>query len=172
MDFLYAFLRITHVLAAFVWFGLAFSQVFFVMPAAQRMGDAGRRYLRGFYQHTRFALVMNVSSLLVTAAGLLMYALAMGPIGGFTNLGNMSLAMGATAGILAFGHGVAALGRLTGQYETSAALATANGASPDAEQEQELVYLENKLKRNGWISFGLMTVALVTMSVARYLPEM
>ncbi|MDE2854063.1 MAG: hypothetical protein OXN88_07825 [Chloroflexota bacterium] len=152
-------LRLLHIVAGLIWVGAALLMSFYIEPMAGSSGAEGGRFLRALYSKTHFPRLIPLSALVATIAGLLLYGLlayheamssAMGVI----------LTLGALFGLLAFGHGYFTVWRRSGHYARLVKAAKAD--------EGTLGQLEDKMRRNGRVSFWLALVSLVLMAGARY----
>jgi uncharacterized membrane protein len=163
MDILMVSLRLVHIIGGVYWVGTAMFLAFFAEPAILKSGEKGDAFLRQLYTGTKFGASMGASSLLTTLAGLVLYYKVSGHFNAdwMQSANGVVLSIGAVAGLLAAGHGMAALGPKSGQYET---LVTSGTAS-----DQEINHLRDYLFKHGRISLGLMLVAVVGMASARYM---
>lgn len=169
MDILLVSLRLIHIVAGVVWFGLGAAQVFVLVPATRSTGLSGYRFLKGVFNTTPLATAFGITALLATLAGLALYIFA-NSASHFSGLGNAVLGVGAIAGLGAFGHGAMATGRYTGEFAK-----TLNEQLPDDDKplaDSALAAIQtsfDKLATHSRISFWMMLVALLCMGLARYL---
>ena len=162
MDLYIILLRIVHIFASIYWVGTALFLVLVLIPVSRRMGENSLNLVGPVYSSPMFGISFAVSAIATTIAGLLLWwevsdgfnADYMGSDGGIV------LSIGVLAGLLAFGHGLFALGKYSRQF------ATAYSAEP--RNIDVAKNAENKIARNSYISLGLMIVAVVGMSAARY----
>jgi hypothetical protein len=145
----------------------------FVEPAIHTMPAQNRqRFYWALYTRTRIGTAFPIASGLTTAAGLLLYLVSQSHLY-FSQNGNIVLGTGALFGLLAFGHGAAATGPLTGRYTAAlaAAYGTEGGAGGEisADQLASLEEITRKHDVHTRISVILGLIALVAMASARYL---
>ncbi len=165
---LITFFRLLHIISAVLWVGSAVLLSFYIEPAMEKLGVDGSKFMRTLYTKTGYVKLMPFVAIGTTVAGLVLYWMVTDGFGSVDYMRSgqgIVLSIGALFGLLAFGHGFAAMGKLSAQY---AQLTRAAGDSPTAEQQTDLTALEAKLRRNGRISMWLGVVALVFMVGARY----
>ena len=161
-------LRLIHILAAFSWFGLGMVMAIYVVPAATAAGESGARFFKSLMTNTRFPMAFPIASVLTTLAGILLYLVG-GARDHFSSTGNLVLAIGAIAGLLAAGHGGAATGRATTAYGEALNKYVQDNQPISAEGTNALRALGAKVGIHSRISFALMVIALIGMASARYL---
>lgn len=169
MDIVLVGLRLLHIIAAFVWFGLGATMTIYIAPAATAAGDSGWRYLKALLSRTSFPTAIGAAAGLTTLAGILLYIVG-DAVDHFSSTGNAVLGIGAAAGILATLHGGMATGRATTAMGEALVKHVPDDNQPiTAEAVQTLRELGMKVGTHSRISFALMVVALIGMSTARYL---
>ena len=136
----------------------------YVEPALERSGVDTSKFMRALYTRTGFDKLMPIVALTTTIAGVLLYGMLSYHTALSTGAG-IVLTVGAVFGLLAFGHGAGALGRMSNQY---IALVKEAGENPNDAQQKSLTEMEDKLRRHGRISMWLGVIALVLMASARY----
>lgn len=165
-DTLYGIVRLVHIVAGVAWVGFGAFEVFF-LSAAVAKSSVGKRFAIDFYRWTRFHLAMPIAAIASTVAGLTMYGLAAGPMDWFSTTGNIVLAIGTVAGLLAFGHGITAMGKYSRQFVK---LATQIGDTAiSTEQTADIEQGYANLEKHARISLVLTIIALLFMASARYL---
>lgn len=158
--FLNPYLRVIHIVAATLWAGLAFAVAIYVVPAQLSAGRGGAAFIKALYGETSFGRIFAIVGGATVLAGLLLYAT--GSHTHFSSLGNAVLGIGAVAGLAAAGHG-SAVGKYAELYHDAIVKNDGDAANNGIEAVGE------KLRRNARISLGIVMVALVLMSSARYL---
>jgi len=162
MDLYIILLRIIHIFGSIYWVGTALFLVVVLVPASRRAEGNSLTLIGPVYSSPMFGIGFAASAIATTVAGLLLWwevsdgfnADYMGSDGGIV------LSIGAGAGILAFGHGLMALGKYTRQF--------ANAYQAEPRDTAVMKTAEEKIARNSYISLALMIVAVVGMSAARY----
>ena len=172
MDLYLVILRIIHITAGIIWVGAAFTMLFVIYPAANALGSANstNQFWLKFYKTTPWNLIMPVVAISTTVAGILLYVNVSDTFDSdwMKDTGNQVLSFGGIVGILAFGHGGGALGRISGEF--AKLLETTLAKSDISEQEQTaLAEMSQKIKRHAHIGFGLTMVAVLCMASARYI---
>lgn len=159
--------RWIHALAGIVWFGVAFFAVVILHPFALK--TEGGRFLRMWYAGSRMSRIFPIAAIVTTVGGLYvtgrLFVVSNGPWRDATAMN--ILYFGILVGLLAFGHGIG-LGSQTAKYGRLSRAVLENGSATD-EQQAELDKQERSLIRSSWISFGLTTVALLSMTLAPHL---
>lgn len=169
MDILLVVLRLTHIIAGVVWFGLGAAQVFLLVPATRSAEVTGYRFLKTIFNVTPLSIAFGIAALVTTLAGLALYIFA-NSASHFSTLGNAVLGIGALAGLAAFGHSAAATGRYTNEFVKALNQYVPNDDKPLSGDAQTAIQSSfNKLAIHSRISFWVMFVALLAMSTARYL---
>jgi len=162
MNYVTILLRLLHIFSAFVWFGVSATMTVYIVPALAVAGEPGLRYYRTLLTSNKtLALVFPVSAGLTTLAGILLYVVG-GATSHFSSNGNVVLAIGAVAGLLAAVHGGTSLTKYTNDLAKTA-------LTGDAAAVNEFQRRAALLVSHSRISFALMLVALVFMGSARYL---
>lgn len=166
MDIVVVLLRLTHIVAGVIWFGVGFTQAFIVAPGIRSAGVSGMRFSLAMNQ-SRFArMIFPAAAGITMLAGILLYIT--GSASHFSSTGNMVLGTGALFGIIAGIHGGMFTGKIGGelnaalsQHLTDSGIAAAGAATVSE--------LSAKLSLHTRISFVLMVISLVGMASARYL---
>jgi uncharacterized membrane protein len=171
MDLYMIVLRLIHIFAGIFWVGSGFFMVFVLAPAARKMGQDGRAFMMGFGKHSRINMLMPMSSLLTTVAGLLLYYEVSDGFNAdwMKSDGGIVLSIGVVAGLLAFGHGGAVTGPASGKLAKLGEEISAQGGPPTEAQLSQIQALQAKFVLHGQISVLLLVIAVVGMSAARYM---
>lgn len=159
--------RSLHIILGVIWVGFGVLAAWVLAPLARQYGEAGRVVLRGFFAHSRFNQIMPVAAIGTTVAGLYLWARRANgmDLQGFSDTGDIVMAVGALFGLLAFGHGIG-IGRMSGKY---AVLSREVNDGQRAADDEEYTSMEARYGRNANISAILSAIALIAMSAARYL---
>jgi uncharacterized membrane protein/mono/diheme cytochrome c family protein len=163
--------RLIHIFSAIIWVGSTIFILAFVQPAIAALGPDGQRFMRSLYRNTRFAIVFPLSSLLTVIAGLALYYRIsdhfnsdwMGSTAGIV------LSVGALAGLAAFFHAAAAMGPMTRRAGALMSEIGQQGTPPTQEQLAQMRSLQSRTRTQGFVSVGLMIIAIIGMVSARYL---
>lgn len=167
MDIVLVLLRLIHILGAFVWIGVSFTQVFLISPALAKSGESGLRFAKAMNAQPISRPLFPVAAGVTVLAGILLYLVG-NSASHFSQTGNIVLGIGAVAGLAAAGHGGAVTGRLAGELGRLVnQYVTDQGFNPEG--LPAIRAIATKLAMHTRISFVLMLVALIFMSSARYL---
>lgn len=167
MDIVLVLLRLIHIVAAFVWVGVGFTQVVLISPAIAASGESGLRFVKAMNGQPIARMLFPAAAGLTMLAGILLYLIG-NAASHFSQTGNIVLGVGAIAGLAAGIHGgaitgraTAALGEAINQYVTDQGIA-ADGLAIIRQRATELA-------THTRVSFILMVIALIGMGTARYL---
>lgn len=169
MEIALVVLRPLHILLGIVWIGFGSMLAWVLHPAADKAGEKGLAMLRTFYSNSTIGAIMPVAALGTTLAGLILWGIRADgmDLSAFGATGDMVMAVGALAGVLAFGHGASATGRYTRLFTKASQDYDAN---PNQTNLQSLQQVKAKFFTHTNISAWLALVSVVCMSSARYLP--
>lgn len=170
MDFLlnpviYTSLRLAHIVFGLVWVGFGIATAFVIHPMASNAREGGDKALRMFYGYSAYNKIFPIAAIVTTLAGVILWlALADGAsLIGYSDTGNLAMATGAVAGLLAFGHGAGATGRFSAVFARLArAVEEGNAEAGNA----EITEARSKLFLHGNISAVLTLIAVVLMASA------
>ena len=166
MDILMIILRLIHIFAGIFWVGAGLFMAIIIIPAMQNMRSG--QLIQMIMRHSHFDRAMMISALLTTLAGVWLYIRVSDGFNAdwMRDPGSMVLSIGAVAGILAFGHGGAALGPATGKFSQ---LAKEIEGEPTEEQRNNMMALQARIATHSRISLILMIIAVIGMASARYI---
>jgi len=162
-------LRLLHIVAGLIWVGAGITVSMYLEPALIRSGVDPSKVIRALYTKTSFDKLMPIVAITTTVAGLILYYMVSN---GFSDVNYMKsgqgivLSIGALAGLAAFGHGFATLGKFSRQY---AALIEEAGDNPSDAQLKSLSEIEAKLSLHGKMSMWMGVVAVIFMAGARHI---
>ncbi len=129
MDVVLVLLRLIHIVAAFVWFGVGFTQTFIISPAVAASGVVGMRFALTMNESRLAQMIFPAAAGITMLAGILLYIVG-NATSHFSQTGNMVLGIGAVFGIIAGIHG----GMFTGR--ASAALGEAISKVSNGRRDQ------------------------------------
>jgi len=164
-------LRIVHILAGVFWAGAAIMLAAFLEPTARALGPDGGKFMQRLTGQMRLTFFILLAASLNVLSGLGLYWLLSGgfQVRWITSSLGLSLTIGALAAIVTFILGLTvtrpallrmgALGR---------AIQSAEGP-PTPEQMAEMQALQKRLATAGRIGAVLLVIAVIGMSVARYI---
>ena len=174
-EWFYIIFRIFHIGAGIAWVGSVYFLVVFVQPASAAIGPAAAPFMNELLGARKLVDRIIALAAVTILAGLILYLKDMDLAGGFGDwIGTargVVFTIGGVAAILAVAIGIfgtrpavqrlLAVGRQVGQL-------TQGGAAPPPEVAAEVAVLQGKLRGFARASFGLLVVAVLTMSTARY----
>ncbi len=170
MDLEMAAMRLIHIGLGVFWAGAIFFIVLFLEPSVRAAGPHGARVLQGLQQR-KLLTILPVAAALTILSGIALYWRA--SVGFNTNwmtsrIG-VSLTTGAVAAIVAFLIGVFVMRASTLEAGRLAAKAqhSEGEAQPALMTEVQALRLRTRTSAQ-WVA-ALLTVAVATMAVARYL---
>jgi len=170
MSLLFIILRLIHIFSGVFWAGTAFFFVSVLEPTIEASGPEGGKVMQRLAQ-SRFPIVLPIAALLTVLSGLVMYWLDSGGLqaGWITSGTGLGFTIGAVAGLAAFVIGVfisrpavARLGLLAQQVQAS-------GGPPTPAQGAEIQALQKRTSQSALWTAILLALALIGMSIARYL---
>jgi len=174
-EWFYIIFRIFHIGAGIAWVGSVYFLVVFVQPASAAIGPAAAPFMNELLGARKLVDRIIALAAVTILAGLILYLKDMDLAGGFGDwIGTargVVFTIGGVAAILAVAIGIfgtrpavqrlLAVGRQVGQSPQG-------GAAPPPEVAAEVAVLQGKLRGFARASFGLLVVAVLTMSTARY----
>ena len=171
MDEYMIVLRIIHIFAGAYWFGAGVFAVGILEPAVETSGKAGKRFMQHLSQRKAFATSFPIVAVLTVVSGVLLYNRVSGGFDSdwITSKPGIALTFGGIVGIAELIFGGAVHGPTTAKLADLGKQIEASGAPPAPEQSAELERLLQLTKQMGYISVGLLTIALFCMAIARYL---
>jgi uncharacterized membrane protein len=169
MNILVIVLRILHVIAGMLWAGGAIHYFLFIEPTAKATAPESQKFMGYLMTRKKWTDFMGAMSLVTILAGAaLYYRLGSVDWGWVTTGPGIGFTLGALAGIIVFAVGNLMIGPRIGRLGKLAQQIQVNGGAPSAEQAASLNKLQKELERIGKLDFALISIAMLTMSTARY----
>jgi hypothetical protein len=171
MDWYVIILRVIHIAAGTFWVGAAFVLFLFIQPSAKELGPEGQRFMGHLVARRKLPIVIMIAGIVTVLAGVLLYWrasdgfdadwISSGPgvaftVGGLAAITTLALGLGITK------PAVDRMGALGQEIATS-------GGQPTPSQASEMQRLQARLLLIGRLSMVLLTIAVVTMAMARFL---
>jgi uncharacterized membrane protein len=170
MDTVMIFLRLVHILGGIFWAGGAIITAGFILPTVRAIGPEGSRFMQRFAGPSRFAFFMSLAAPLTTLAGLVLYWKDSGfRIEWIVTRAGLGYTVGGLAGIAALVLGLAVMSPTTTRVEALGKEMQAGGRPPTPAQLAQMQALQEGLRASGIWGAILLIIAVVAMSVARYL---
>lgn len=169
MDIVLIVLRIIHFFGGVFWVGASFFNIGFLQPAVRATGADGLKVMQHLTQRTRMTTALYTAATLTVISGLLLYWMISGFRMSFLSGGyGLVLTIGGVAGLIAWFVAIFIIrGILSGMRELGKAI-QAQGRPPTPEQGAAMQALSLRLKNLGQIGVIIMSIALLCMSIARY----
>ena len=170
MDWYVIILRVIHIAAGTFWVGAAFVLFLFIQPSAKELGPEGQRFMGHLVVRRKLPMLITLAGILTVLAGVLLYWrasdgfdadwISSGPgvaftVGGLAAITTLALGLGITK------PAVDRMGALGQEI--------ASGGQPTPSQASEMQRLQARLVLLGRLSMVLLTIAVVTMAMARFL---
>jgi len=165
-------LRIVHIATGVIWVGSLFVVVFFVQPSAATLGPAGAPFLAEL-RRRRFVDVVFIDAVFTVVAGAILYWHDWHLQRSFSDWIGTHLGAALTVGGLLAISGLAVAGSVTRptirRLVSVSRQVAESGAPPTPETGARIGALQRRLVVAERVSFGLVLVAVVAMSSARFL---
>lgn len=170
MDAYLVFLRLVHIIGGVAWAGGAFMLAVFIEPTVRASGPEGGRFMQGLLQKKLLAYLLSTGGLAVLS-GLLLLEQVSGTfnVDYLSSSTGVSFVVGGLFGLVAFLIAMF-MGRPAIKKMSALGAAVAQGGgAPNSEQMSEMGVLQGKVRLAARLVAGLLIVALIGMSAARYL---
>ena len=165
--------RIVHILAGVVWVGSVFLLVVYVQPSAAAIAPAGAPFMTELLGKRRLVDGILTMALITVVGGLFLYwhdwhlFLSFGDWIGSTF--GKTFTVGALAALAAMAVGVFGTRPNVGRLLALGRQVAESGGPPSPEVAAEMAGIQGRLKTFARVSLGLLLVAALAMSTARYL---
>lgn len=166
-------LRIVHIVAGVFWVGSVFLFVTFIQPSAAAIAPAGAPFMTELLGKRRLVDRIIGLAVVTIAAGLVLYWHDWHLLPSFgdwiSSRFGATLTVGMLAAISALAIGLAVTRPNLMRFLALGRQVAESGAPPTPEVGAEMGAIQSRLKTAARVSFGLLVVAVLTMSIARYL---
>ena len=164
-------LRLIHIVSGVFWAGTMMAIAWFLLPAAQAIGQPGAAFMQQLMFRQRLRLFVAGAMMLTILSGLTMYVwLAMETDGGWAKSRMaMALGVGAVAALIAGGIGSGVIGRVGEKMMKLGTAIQASGGPPTDAQKAEMEALQRKMRSGFRTVAVLVLIATIAMASARYL---
>ena len=167
MDIFLLLLRLVHILSGVLWVGGALMMNFFIVPTIGATAQAGKQFAGHLMTRTRLSMTLTISAILTVLAGWFLY---WHDSQGFTSMwmsagSGIGYGIGAVSALVGFVFGIV-LGQLN---KKMAWVGSQIKGEPTPEQLAQMQEIQNRLKVVSPINAISLIVAVVFMSIARYL---
>lgn len=168
MDILTILLRILHIFGGVFWVGAAWLITFFLAPTAAALGPEGGKFM-GALSARKMPIYISIAALVTLLAGFALYYIRIVVPGLSNTTAGMVFGLGGIIGLVAGGVGGGIVGPTTTKMAALGAEIARGGKPPTPEQASQLSALQKRLASASLWNAILVTLALLAMSVARYL---
>jgi uncharacterized membrane protein len=167
----FTILRAFHIVTASLWVGGTVMLHVVIVPAVRDAGPAGAVFMQQLARAGKLSHYLQQVSVVATVTGVVMYGIvsggfdriwiASGPGIGFTT-GSIAALLAVVVGMAINSPTSLRLGRLMAEIQEA-------GGTPGPDHVLEIQRLQARLQLSGLLTISLMMIALVMMSVSRYL---
>jgi uncharacterized membrane protein len=163
--------RILHIMSALAWYGASFLFNFFIEPTAKALGPDGGKFMEHLSKERKVsAIITTIAAITLVSGGFLYWR----DSGGFdpdwiTSDVGLGFTVGSVAAILAFVAGAIFIGPNVKRMGALGAEIEASGGPPTPDQMQRMEKIQHTLGVVGKWDFAVLTIAALSMAVARYL---
>jgi len=164
-------LRVIHILSGVFWAGATFFLVGFLQRAIAESGPEGGRVMQRLTSQRRFQIAMPMAAGLTILSGLALYGRVSAgfQLAWITSGTGLVLALSGVAAILAVVIGGVVQRPMATRAQVLAGELQRSGAPPTSTQMGEMQGLQRRIRGTSlWITV-LLIVAVVGMSIARYI---
>ena len=171
-DWFMVVFRVVHILAGVAWVGSVFLLVVFIQPSAATIAPASAPFMTELLGRRRLVDWILTLAAITVLGGFFLYWHDWHLIGSFSEwtrsrFGEV-LTIGALAALAAFGIGIFGIRPTVGRFLALGKQAAASGAPPTPEVAAQMAALQLRLRNLARISLGLLVIAVLGMSIARY----
>jgi uncharacterized membrane protein len=164
--------RILHILAGAIWFGALTVLVFFIQPSGASLGPTAGPFVQELLARRRLPSFVLSMGALTVVAGLFLYWKDWHDYGSFSAwIGSdfgLVITVGAVAAVAALAIGGSVVKPTLARALTLGAELAAEAGPPPEDRATELRRLQMRVRTFTRIVLALLTVAILTMSTARY----
>lgn len=162
-------LRLFHVISAVLWVGGFVMLVYFVLPSLRAAGPGGGQVMRTLLVKTKLVPYFPIVGGFTVLSGLLLMwrdsSISQSNWGASAT--GITFSIGGLAGLIALIIGGFMVGRSISQIR-QVFLASDAGAPPTPEQAARIAQLQDRAARGNRIVAPLLAIAVIAMSIARY----
>jgi uncharacterized membrane protein len=170
--YLLLILRTIHIFAGVMWVGSAIFYLFLVDPTVKSLGSSGHKFMDHLITRQRYPVYMGVIATLTIVSGAFLFPTTSGSfsIAWMKTGPGLGFTIGSLVGISVFFVGFLMVKPRSEQLGKIGHQLIAEGGPPSPALLSELNVLDKKLKQAEYLDFVLLSISLILMAVARYLP--
>jgi hypothetical protein len=163
-------LRIIHIFTGVFWVGGSFFNIGFLQPTIRATGAEGQVVMRYLSQKTRLLTSIYTAATLNMLSGLILYGIFFRfQLSALRSGQGLSLTIGSIAGLIAWVVAIVVIRGIFSRMQAIGRDIQARGGPPTPEQAAEMQALGVRLGKMGQVGLVLMAIALLGMSMGRYL---
>jgi uncharacterized membrane protein len=168
MDWLHVVLRIVHIGAGVVWVGGAALFFFKLEPTITKLGPDAEKFVEELVVQRKLPLYFAISSTLTVAGGIWLYWNATIGLQLIGTTSNIIFGIGGIAAIIAWAAGATLIPRALKQVAAVGQQMKTAGGPPTPELMGAMHAAQERLRQLGLFDLILLALAVLAMSVARY----
>jgi uncharacterized membrane protein len=164
------FLRFIHIVSAIFWAGSIMLLAWYVGPAIKTLGPEGGKFMQQLTRTNKYPVVMLIAGTLTNLGGILLIERLSGGFQSawFGTPHGIIISTGGLFSLTAFTIGLTINLPTLKKMNAIGAAVAASGAPPNAEQQQQLLAMRNKVFKMTNIMAGMVFLAAISMSIVRY----
>lgn len=164
------YLRLFHIVCGVFWAGATFYLALFIIPAVKALGPDGGKFMQQLSKTNKLPLIMTLAGTLNVLSGVLLVMLDSNyfTAAWFGSHMGIVFSIGGTCALIAWAIGITVNRNAVMQIAKTGAAIAAGGAPPTAEQQATLLKYRTVLFKATNVVAWLLLLAVVCMSVARY----
>ena len=165
-------LRIVHIFAGVFWVGIVFMVTRFLGPNAKVLGPDASKFMQRLMGPMRLLDVALTSAFLTVLSGIcLIWIFSDGfQMEWMSSATGITLLFGGICALVTFFIGLGVTKPSFKQLQALGRDIGASGEPPSSEQQAEMAAIQARMGKAGNIAFILLVIAVLTMSVGRYMP--
>jgi uncharacterized membrane protein len=170
--YLLLILRTIHIFAGVMWVGSAIFYLFLVDPTVKSLGSSGHKFMDHLITRQRYPVYMGIIASLTILSGAILFPYTSGSfsIAWMKTGPGLGFTIGSLVGMSVSFVGFFVLKPLSEQLGKLGQQLLADGGPPSSAVLSEVDVLDRKLKKAEYLDFVLLSVSLVLMAIARYIP--
>lgn len=169
MEYLIA-LRFFHIVSAVFWAGTIMYTAWFIGPAVRALGPEGGKFMGQLTRTNKMPVMLAITGLFTNIAGILLIERLSGGFQSywFGTPHGIIICTGGTFSLIALIIGLTVNLPTIKKMGAIGAAVAASGGPPNAEQQQQLMGMRNKVLKMTNIMAGMVFLAAACMSIVRY----
>lgn len=164
-------LHLLHVVCALIWGGIALMFHFFLLPASEKFGREGGRFLVLLVSTNQFSKVVSAAGAITIICGILLFYETSGHWNAvwLSSPKGIVLSAGAIAGLVATWGGWFINKPAVSRISDISKELSASGIEPTATQTAEITSLRTRIRQGSEMVAWSILVSLITMAGSQYI---